>query len=165
MTGARDPFLVLSLPHDADPDDVRRAFRRLARLTHPDRGGSPGAFHEIRQAYGALTDDLEGERQRWQQAPAPPPPAPASRFAAGLSPLVYPTCPVRVSRSRDGKRRVAYQVDRRPAGWTPGAATPPRGTCVSQVAATTGAPAFGVWTVPLGAHRFRCVFGPPPAGA
>lgn len=159
LDGARDPFRVLSLPYDAGPDDVRRAFRQLARRTHPDRGGSAEAFHEVRAAYGALAGDLEGERRRWRPAPAAPP-SEASRYPAGLDPRVYPTCPVRISRGRDGVRRVAYDVDRRPAGWTPGAASPPGGTCELRVRATETSPTFGVWTVPLGDHTFRCVFGP-----
>ena len=165
LDGARDPFRVLSLPYDAGPDDVRRAFRRLARQTHPDRGGSAQSFHEVRAAYGALADDLEGERRRWQPAPASPKPAPsrAPRYPAGLDPRVYPTCPVRISRTRDGVRRVAYDADSRPRGWRPGAAPPPGGECRARYEATGGAPAFGVWVVPLGAHRFRCVFGPHPS--
>ena len=160
-----DPFRVLSLPYDADLDDVRRAFRRLARQTHPDRGGSARAFHEVRAAYGALADDLEGARRRWRPAPAPPTRAPRRppAYAAGLDPRTYPTCPVRIGRTRDGKRTVAYDVEGRPRGWRPGAAPPPGGECRARYAATEDGPAFGVWVVPLGAHQFRCVFGPDPA--
>jgi hypothetical protein len=158
LAGARDPFRVLSLPYDADPDDVRRAFRRLARRTHPDRGGSAGAFHAVRAAYGALADDLEGERRRWG---APPAPKRAPRHPTGLDPREYPTCPVRIGRTRGGKRTVEYDADGRPRGWSPGTAPPPGGECKARYAATGAAPAFGVWVVPLDAHRVRCVFGPP----
>ena len=160
MSGPRDPFRVLSLAYDATADDVRRAFRRRARQTHPDRGGSAGSFHEVRVAYDALMGDLEGERRRWRPAPA----RPGRRYAAGLDPRTYPTCTVRVSRSRDGVRRVDYDVQSRPAGWRPGPDLPPGGECVARVAATDAAPAFGVWVVPLDARHFRCVFGPHPAG-
>ncbi|MEM6288194.1 MAG: J domain-containing protein [Bacteroidota bacterium] len=160
MAGSRDPFLVLDLPYDAGPDDVRRAFRQLARKTHPDRGGSASAFHQVRTAYGALAEDLDGQRRRWQ--PAPPPRVDA-RFAAGLDPQEYPGCPVHITRDR-GRRIVAYDVDARPAGWTPGLAPPRGGRCEAHYAATDDAPAFGVWVVPVGTHAFRCVFGPPPPG-
>lgn len=153
--GPRDPFRVLALPYDADADDVRRAFRRRARETHPDQGGSAVAFHEVRTAYAALAADLDGERRRWERRPGP-------RRATGLDPDVYPTCPVRIGRTREGRRVVAYDLDARPRGWRPGAAPPPDGTCETWEAATEEAPAFGVWTVPLDDHRFRCVFGPPP---
>ncbi len=157
VSGVRDPFRVLSLPYDADPDDVRRAFRRLARRTHPDRGGSAAAFHEVRLAYGALVDDLDGARHRWRPAPAAP------RRSGGLDRQAHPTCLVRISRRRDGRRTVDYVLDSRPDGWRPGAVAPLGGTCVARVEATETAPAFGVWTVPIDAHRFRCVFGPHPS--
>lgn len=156
MDDDRDPFRVLSLPYDAVSDDVRAAFRRLARVTHPDRGGSAAAFHEARAAYAALADDLEGQRRRWRAAQAP---SPAVRFAAGLDPAVFPTCTVRITRARDGMRRLTYLTERRPTGWAPGS-SPPGGQRVASVEATETAPAFGVWTVPLDAHHFRCVFGP-----
>ena len=157
----RDPFRVLALGYDAGPDDVRAAFRRRARETHPDRGGSAAAFHHVRTAYGALTADLEQERLRWGTPEAP---APASRFAAGLDPRVYPTCPVRISRTRDGRRQLAFETGRRPAGWRPSGPPPPDGTCRTRVPASADAPAFGVWTVPAGPSTFRCVFGPAPRG-
>ena len=162
MDGPRDPFRVLSLSYDAGPEDVRRAFRRLARQTHPDRGGSTEAFHRVRAAYNALADDLEGQRRRWRARPAPPPRR-SLRYPAGLDPRVYPTCLVRIGRRRDGRRTVEYDLDSRPSAWRPGAAPPPNGTCRLRVAATEATPAFGVWEVPLDAHRFRCVFGPHPA--
>ena len=149
-----DPFLTLSLGYDAGPDDVRRAFRRAARETHPDRGGSAGAFLRVRQAHDALVANLEAERARWQPAP------PAPRYPGGLDPAVYPTCPV-VVRREYGARRVDYDVSARPRDWWPGP-PPPGGTCVASHASTGGAPAFGVWTVPVGPSTFRCVFGPPP---
>ena len=161
MPAGRDPFRVLALPYDAGPDDVRRAFRRRAHETHPDRGGSADAFHAVRDAYRALTADLDAERRRWRPAPAPRRPAP---HPAGLDPRTYPTCPVRIGRGRDGRRTVAYDLDARPSGWRPGPHPPPGGTCEARVAATEAAPAFGVWAVPLDAHTVRVVFGPHPGG-
>lgn len=158
MDRARDPFRTLALPYDAGSEDVRQAFRRLARETHPDRGGAARAFHEVRTAYAALTADLEAERQRW--APSPP----SARFAGGLDPRAYPTCPVRVDAARGG-RRVRYDVDARPATWRPPQAPPPGGRCVERVEGTGTTPAFGVWVVSLDPRRYRCVFGPPPSAA
>lgn len=155
MDATRDPFRVLSLPYDATPDDVRRAFRRLARETHPDAGGSATAFHQIRVAYGALTADLERERGRWA------PKTPVSPHAAGLAPTAYPTCPVRLGRDDRGRQTVAFDVEARPRGWRPVPIPPPGGTCRETVPARDGAPAFGVWIVPLADGQFRCVFGPP----
>ncbi|PAP77836.1 DnaJ domain-containing protein [Rubrivirga marina] len=160
MDGSRDPFRVLSLSYDADSEDVRRAFRRLARRTHPDRGGSTEAFHRVRAAYNVLAEDLEGERRRWQTPREGPPTRAAS--PAGLDRRTYPTCLVRIGRQRDGRRRVEYDVGSRPPVWRPVATPPPGGECRLRVEATEAMPAFGVWVVPLDAHRFRCVFGPHP---
>ncbi|MEO0559354.1 MAG: DnaJ domain-containing protein [Bacteroidota bacterium] len=157
MSAVRDPFRVLSLAYDASAEDVRSAFRRLARETHPDRGGSATAFHEVRLAYGALSANLDAERTRWRPAPEP---TRASRYAAGLDPRIYPTCTVRVGPAREGGRALTYEMDSRPSAWRPGAVPPPGGECVSQVEATESMPAFGVWMVRLDADRVRIVFGP-----
>ena len=156
VDGARDPFRILDLPYTADADDVRRAFRRRARETHPDRGGSTDAFHEIRVAYAALSDDLDGERKRWQA-----PRTRAVRYPGGLDPRLYPTCPVRVEPKRGGTVETTYDLEARPPTWAPGAVPPPNGECRESHAATASRPAFGVWVVPLDAQRYRCVFGPP----
>ncbi|MEM6328446.1 MAG: J domain-containing protein [Bacteroidota bacterium] len=157
MDGTRDPFRVLSLPYDAAPDDVRRAFRRLARETHPDAGGSASAFHQVHAAYNALTADLERERGTWA------PPGEVSPYVAGLDPSLYPTCPVHLDRNDKGQQTVVFDVESRPEDWTPGSLPPPGGACHESHAATGTAPAFGVWIVALPDRRFRCVFGPPAA--
>ena len=64
MQGAVDPlpdgedlYAVLDLPRDASEDDVRHAYRRLARTSHPDLGGGAGAadrFRRIAAAYEVL---------------------------------------------------------------------------------------------------------------
>ena len=160
MDRSRDPFVILALPYDATLDDVRRAFRKRARETHPDRGGSADAFHRVRQAHDALIADLDGARLQWsvRQTPVPPP----SRFAGGLDPRAFPTYPVRTARSREGAHRLQFPTEAAPPGWRPGPVPPPGGTCHVRVAATETAPAYGVWTVPLGARTFRCVYGPDP---
>ena len=160
MESLRDPFLILSLSYDASPEDVRAAFRRRARQTHPDRGGTARAFQEVREAYGILSEHLERERSRWRpQAPTPR----VSRYAARLDPRIYPTCLVRISQGRDGSQMLDFEVDSRPEGWSPSTAPPPGGECQAQRAATESAPAFGIWLVPLDDDRFRCVFGPAPS--
>ena len=64
MQGAADPlapgedlYAVLDLRRDASEDDVRHAYRRLARTSHPDLGGGAGAadrFRRITAAYEVL---------------------------------------------------------------------------------------------------------------
>ena len=57
---ATDFYAALGVPRDASQEDIKRAFRRLARETHPDANpGDPAAearFREIAEAYEVLSD-------------------------------------------------------------------------------------------------------------
>ena len=55
----RDYYEVLGIPRDAQDDDIKKAFRRLARQYHPDVNKSKDAearFKEINEAYEVLSD-------------------------------------------------------------------------------------------------------------
>jgi hypothetical protein len=47
---------LLQLPATATPDDVERAFRRLAQERHPDHGGEAESFCRLLQARAVLHD-------------------------------------------------------------------------------------------------------------
>ncbi len=51
-------WAVLGLEAGATLDDVKLAFRKRAFETHPDRGGDPAAFREVRRAYERLVSKL-----------------------------------------------------------------------------------------------------------
>jgi molecular chaperone DnaJ len=56
----RDYYDVLGLPRGASADDVKSAYRRLAKQYHPDVNREAGAedkFKEINEAYAVLSDD------------------------------------------------------------------------------------------------------------
>jgi len=56
----RDYYEVLDIPREAGKDDIRSAYRKLARQYHPDVNKEPGAaekFKEINEAYQVLSDD------------------------------------------------------------------------------------------------------------
>lgn len=44
-------FATLGLPETATPDEVKSKWRELCMIHHPDRGGNPCEFNEIRKAY------------------------------------------------------------------------------------------------------------------
>ncbi len=44
-------FIVLDLAADASRDAIHKAYRRLARQTHPDHGGDSEEFKRVRKAY------------------------------------------------------------------------------------------------------------------
>lgn len=54
----------LAVPASADVGTVKRAYRRLARATHPDAGGDPDAFRDLQLAYERLVTSPAGERAR-----------------------------------------------------------------------------------------------------
>jgi len=59
MAPARDLYEVLGVSRDATEDDIRKAYRRLAREIHPDVNQDPQAeehFKEIAGAYEILSD-------------------------------------------------------------------------------------------------------------
>jgi curved DNA-binding protein len=58
--GFRDYYETLGIPRTASADEIRRAYRKLAREYHPDVNKSEGAedrFKEISEAYEVLRDE------------------------------------------------------------------------------------------------------------
>ena len=54
---AQDFYETLGVPRDAEPADIQRAYRRLARQHHPDINKDSGAeerFKDIAEAYDCL---------------------------------------------------------------------------------------------------------------
>ncbi len=55
----RDYYEILGVPRNASQDEIKAAFRRLARKYHPDVSAEPDAeerFKEINEAYAVLSD-------------------------------------------------------------------------------------------------------------
>src|SRR3954454_3526160 len=61
----RDYYEALGVPRDAGEEDIRRAYRKLARQYHPDVNKEPDAedrFKEISEAYEVLRDPEKREK-------------------------------------------------------------------------------------------------------
>jgi molecular chaperone DnaJ len=68
MAVKRDYYEVLGVSKNATPEDIKKAFRRLAKEHHPDRNhedGSAERFKEINEAYEVLSD--EGKRNTYDR--------------------------------------------------------------------------------------------------
>lgn len=60
MADKREYYETLGVPRDASQDDIKKAFRDLARKYHPDVNKAEDAeekFKEINEAYGILSDE------------------------------------------------------------------------------------------------------------
>ena len=64
-----DPYGVLGIPPSANPAEVRAAYRRQARLRHPDHGGSTQEMALLNAAYAALRQDRAGGTPTTKERP------------------------------------------------------------------------------------------------
>lgn len=60
MATKRDYYEVLGVSKTASKDEIKSAYRKLAKKYHPDLNKEPGAeekFKEVQEAYDVLYDD------------------------------------------------------------------------------------------------------------
>ncbi len=66
----KDYYATLGVPKDASGDDIKKAYRKLARQLHPDANGADAAaetkFKEVSEAYAVLSDDTK--RKEYDEA-------------------------------------------------------------------------------------------------
>ena len=56
---AKDFYKILGVDRDASPDQIKKAYRKLAKKFHPDTSEEENAeerFKEIAEAYSVLSD-------------------------------------------------------------------------------------------------------------
>ena len=51
-----DHYATLGIIKNASPDEIKRAYRKLASQHHPDKGGDTATFQKIQGAYETLSD-------------------------------------------------------------------------------------------------------------
>ena len=80
-----DPYQTLGIQKGASDEEVKKAYRKLAREHHPDKGGDAEKFKKIQGAYEILSDPQK--RQNFDQwgtvdgSPGPQHPFPPDLFA------------------------------------------------------------------------------------
>lgn len=68
MANKRDYYEVLGLSKGCSEDDIKSAYRKLAKKYHPDLNKEPGAeekFKEVQEAYEVLSDS--SKRAKYDQ--------------------------------------------------------------------------------------------------
>lgn len=81
----------LGVQKNATPEEIKKAYRNLAREHHPDKGGDPEKFKEIQEAHEVLTDtrrremyNMTGTTNEQQQQQGPPTGFPFSDIFANM---------------------------------------------------------------------------------
>ncbi len=67
-----DYYNTLGVPRSASPEEIKKAYRRLAMQHHPDRGGDHNTFAKINEAYDTLSDpdkrdSYDNPQSQWNQ--------------------------------------------------------------------------------------------------
>ncbi|MFO7689219.1 MAG: J domain-containing protein [Cryobacterium sp.] len=83
---ASTPYEVLGVSPTVDADELRKAYRRLLRQTHPDVGGSAAQFHAVQIAWERIgTPENRAAYDRARFDPAAPQGSPQSYAASASS--------------------------------------------------------------------------------
>jgi DnaJ-class molecular chaperone len=110
-------YKVLGISRDAKPEEIRSAYRLLARRYHPDISGhqDPVRFREVQLAYDTLSDPESRERyDRTLETSIPVriiPTAKSSRYAEPLIPL-HPSAETFARRSPFGEQEPFEEIFR-----------------------------------------------------
>ena len=61
---AYDPYAILQLDRNSSIQEVKVAFKALAKVYHPDKGGNPEMFRMLKEAYTTILGFIEGQSSR-----------------------------------------------------------------------------------------------------
>lgn len=76
-----DPYVVLRIERGVTDKEIRKQYRELSKIMHPDRGGDEEEFKELTKAYKSLTD--EETKKNWLEYGNPDGPG-ATEFGIAL---------------------------------------------------------------------------------
>src|ERR1700683_5180129 len=88
----RDYYEVLGVARGASDEDIKKSFRKLARLYHPDvaktKKGAEDKFKEINEAYEVLSDPAKRKKYdelgpNWKQGAEFRPPPGSTQYRQG----------------------------------------------------------------------------------
>ena len=57
-----DHYVTLGVSKSATPDEIKKAYRKLASKHHPDKGGDTAMFQKIEEAYRILSDPQQRQQ-------------------------------------------------------------------------------------------------------
>jgi curved DNA-binding protein len=57
-----DHYQTLGVAKNATPDEIKKAYRKLASQHHPDKGGDTATFQKIEEAYRILSDPTQRQQ-------------------------------------------------------------------------------------------------------
>jgi molecular chaperone DnaJ len=58
----KDYYKILGVTKESTQDEIKKAYRKLAKETHPDKGGDAEKFKDISEAYDILSDPKKKEK-------------------------------------------------------------------------------------------------------
>jgi hypothetical protein len=64
-----DPYSILQIDRNSTLKEVKVAYKTLARVYHPDKGGHPEMFRMLQEAYKSIVKFLVGESSEVAQTP------------------------------------------------------------------------------------------------
>ena len=61
-------YQILGIDEDASVREIKKAYKKLAKTLHPDKGGSEFLFQQVQHAYEALTKDRGHQPNLYEKA-------------------------------------------------------------------------------------------------
>ena len=59
---SKNYYDILGIPKNTSPTEIKKTYRKLAMLHHPDKGGDSDRFKDINEAYETLSDPMKKKK-------------------------------------------------------------------------------------------------------